>query len=613
MGIVRAVRTMLPLLALVGCGDPAGGSAGATTAATGVTAGATAEASTGASTLTGTTTDPGGGSTGSEPTTGAAAMRTIGGAVSGLQGGGLALVDGGGEPLPIAGDGAFTFPAAVADGAPYDVTVAAQPADPEQSCVVARGAGTVDGADVTDIEVTCVTPIRHVVVVGIDGLGGNYVATLDTPVLDQMMAVGPHTLTMQNGLPTMSAPNWMSMIAGTSTDQHGVDSNDWSPGDSQPPPTIFAVLRAQRPAARIGVFHDWDGFGALVEPGVADRIESPGDEWQTAAAATAWMKQNRPELLFVHLDLVDHAGHFHGWGSPEYIDAVKTADALVGDVLQAIDEAGMTPYTTVLVSADLGGQGLTHGADTSLERPIPFLVRGPQLSAGAIDREVRIFDIAPTIAALLDVEPPASWLGSPVVEALAAPPVVEEPAVTLDLLEVDQYTWVYDDSGSGALIDASIWRPVVPPGYVALGDVAVAGHDAPGFATLVVRDDPKALRPPVGYEQIWNDEGSGGVHDVTIWSPIPPLGYTCLGSVARPDYDGPPANGQIRCVHSRYLVPGDRALVWTDAGSLAFQDAGLWMCVPGNAGGQAARGFITRRHHSDPGMQKCWSLVARGA
>jgi hypothetical protein len=41
--------------------------------------------------------------------------------------------------------------------------------------------------------------------------------------------------------------------------------------------------------------------------------------------------------------------------------------------------------------------------------------------------------------------------------------------------------WVYDDTGSGAFTNGSAWRPVVPPGYVAIGDVAVASHDRPGY------------------------------------------------------------------------------------------------------------------------------------
>jgi hypothetical protein len=81
--------------------------------------------------------------------------------------------------------------------------------------------------------------------------------------------------------------------------------------------------------------------------------------------------------------------------------------------------------------------------------------------------------------------------------------------------------------------------------------------------------------------------------------------------VAVPNYEGPPDVASVRCVHRRYLVRGDRAQTWTDAGSLAFEDAGLWTCIPGPEGGLAARTFITRRDHDDPGLSQCWSVVAR--
>jgi hypothetical protein len=611
-------RTAALLSALLGaCGDAGGGETGvATTAAASTGAATSNETSTGGDIPTGgsseaTTSGMTGDASTADPTTAsttAATTHTIGGSVRGLQGQGLELQHAG-ESLAIAADGEFTFVAPVADGSTYTVTVAAQPGGPDQECGLVNGEGMVAGADVADILVTCVTPIRHVVVIGIDGFGGVHVPMVATPVLDAMMGAGVHSLAMQNTLPTMSAPNWMSMIAGATADQHGVDSNEWEPGDSQPTPTFFAALREQKPAARIGVFHDWDGFAALVEPGVPDVIESPGDEQQTIAAALTWMTDNQPELLFIHLDLVDHAGHFNGWGSDAYDDAAETADALVGEVLAAIDDAGMAPYTAVLVSADHGGEGLFHGADTSLERPIPFIVTAPQIAAGEVTRELRIFDIAATVTALLGVDAPASWLASPVIEALAFVEPATPPTATLELLPVSEYTWVYDDTGTGAFADGSIWRPVVPAGFVAIGDVAVAGHDPPKFATVVIRDEPDALRPPVGYEQIWNDKGTLGEHDVSIWSPIAPLGYTCPGSVATPGYTAP-STALIRCVHQRYLVPGSPTLTWTDAGSLGFQDAGLWTCIDGPDGGLAARSFITRRHHEDPGSNRCWSLVA---
>ena len=79
----------------------------------------------------------------------------VGGVVSGLQGEGLLLRSSGGDDLAVAEDGAFSFPTRLADGASYEVTVAAQPADPAQTCAVDGGSGTIAGADVTSVRVTC--------------------------------------------------------------------------------------------------------------------------------------------------------------------------------------------------------------------------------------------------------------------------------------------------------------------------------------------------------------------------------------------------------------------------------------------------------------------------
>ena len=84
------------------------------------------------------------------------ASFTIGGTVGGLQGSGLVL-DNLGADLDV-GNGPFAFPGAVADGLPYDVTIATQPSDPDQVCTVRNGAGNVAGADVTDIAVECAPP-----------------------------------------------------------------------------------------------------------------------------------------------------------------------------------------------------------------------------------------------------------------------------------------------------------------------------------------------------------------------------------------------------------------------------------------------------------------------
>ena len=79
--------------------------------------------------------------------------HTIGGMVSGLTGTGLVLQNNGGDNLPVTADGAFTFASAIADNAPYSVSVHTQPSG--QICTLQNESGTAL-ADVSNVAVSCV-------------------------------------------------------------------------------------------------------------------------------------------------------------------------------------------------------------------------------------------------------------------------------------------------------------------------------------------------------------------------------------------------------------------------------------------------------------------------
>jgi len=79
---------------------------------------------------------------------------TLGGSVSGLTIA-ITLQNNGGNNLSVSADGSFTFAAGVADGSTYSVTLQAQQAG--QSCTVTNGSGTVAGANITNVTVTCVS------------------------------------------------------------------------------------------------------------------------------------------------------------------------------------------------------------------------------------------------------------------------------------------------------------------------------------------------------------------------------------------------------------------------------------------------------------------------
>ena len=98
----------------------------------------------------------------------------VGGSVSGLAGT-LVLQNNGGDDVTLAADGSFSFSTLIADGAGYAVTVRTQPA--AQTCSVINGSGSVAGAAVSNVQVTCADnpPLTYGVGGALTGLAGSVV------------------------------------------------------------------------------------------------------------------------------------------------------------------------------------------------------------------------------------------------------------------------------------------------------------------------------------------------------------------------------------------------------------------------------------------------------
>jgi len=221
------------------------------------------------------------------------------------------------------------------------------------------------------------------------------------------------------------------MIMGAGPEQHGVTSNDWetnkfeiaptATGSGGIFPTIFGVLREQKPNATIACIHDWDGFGRLLERKALDVLENVKGSPETARRAVEVIRDKKPTFLFVHFDDVDHAGHTYGWKSPEYFAAVEQIDGLVGKLLDALTDAGIRRQTVVIMTADHGGKGKSHGEPTMEELEIPWILNGPGIVSGHEIRSfVNTYDLAPTIAWMFGLRPPECWLGKPVLEAFTS-------------------------------------------------------------------------------------------------------------------------------------------------------------------------------------------------
>ncbi|PJJ07816.1 PA14 domain-containing protein [Flavobacterium sp. 1] len=270
--------------------------------------------------------------------------------------------------------------------------------------------------------------IKHVVIIGFDGLSPNGIENAETPNFDKLIKEGASTMHARSVLPSSSSTNWASMIMGVGPEQHGITSNDWEKNNFILPavvqgedflfPTIFRLIHIQVKNAEIGAIYHWSGFGRLFEKNAVTYDINPETEDETALKASAYIKSKQPIFTFVHFDHVDHAGHEYGHGSPEYYKAVEKADALLGQVMQAITSSAMANETVVIVSADHGGLGKGHGGESLQEVEIPFIVWGKSVKKNyTIDYPVYQYDNAATVAFALGLKMPMACIGRPVKNA----------------------------------------------------------------------------------------------------------------------------------------------------------------------------------------------------
>ena len=82
-----------------------------------------------------------------------------------------------------------------------------------------------------------------------------------------------------------------------------------------------------------------------------------------------------------------------------------------------------------------------------------------------------------------------------------------------------RFNFIWNDKGSGGDMDGSFWSAQFPASCFALGDVAVGSHNSPSeelrkkFACI--RYD-YLFTAEIG-SLIWNDQGSGATLDVSVW------------------------------------------------------------------------------------------------
>ncbi|NUU34715.1 Vps62-related protein [Pseudomonas sp. C2B4] len=92
-----------------------------------------------------------------------------------------------------------------------------------------------------------------------------------------------------------------------------------------------------------------------------------------------------------------------------------------------------------------------------------------------------------------------------------------------------------------------------------------------------------ALSRPDDFERVWTDAGSGAATDSSIWRPLAPAGYVAMGLVCSNSHEKPSINA-IRCVRADLVIASTVGnLIWSDLGSRARQNFSAWEIEPPTA------------------------------
>jgi len=276
---------------------------------------------------------------------------------------------------------------------------------------------------------------KHVIFIGVDGVSTpafkDPALLARMPNVKMMMEQGSYTLGKRSVMPSSSAINWATIFNGLPTEQHGY--GQWN--SSKPeipavldngrgmPPTIYTLLREQRPDAETGCVYNWNGIGPLLDTTVIDyHLYDPGYhepegysmENYTQERAVKYILEKKPTFFTFYIGDVDEVGHRCGWESPEYYDCLEETDRMVGLILQAAKDAGIYDNTIFVFSSDHGGSGKGHGKLEMAHLETPFVLFGKNIRKGYVLEEPMMqYDLPATLAYALGVNIPKEWRGRP--------------------------------------------------------------------------------------------------------------------------------------------------------------------------------------------------------
>ena len=190
---------------------------------------------------------------------------------------------------------------------------------------MSAGFGTADRAIIVGIDGLSVRSLHHAMAIGM------------APTLQRLREHSAFTDDARCVQPSVSLPNWASVLFGTSPSFHGVHLGKRFDDAVRPAtyadgaiwPNLFASARAEHPSLTTAAYYSWPPLSQLLEPPGALNASvlmpcSNCDEClqvepRLASRYIAALQRERFQLSWLYLDLLDECGHTRGDSHPSCV------------------------------------------------------------------------------------------------------------------------------------------------------------------------------------------------------------------------------------------------------------------------------------------------------
>lgn len=195
-----------------------------------------------------------------------------------------------------------------------------------------------------------------------------------------------------------------------------VHLNYWDPHTLYTEPLEYMARMAEYPAP------SWPDAATIAAQQELPGIRTPRTLW-AVNPHEGFGRSRVPTMPDAIVDRSDFEHLING-----YDGAIRYLDERIGEVLELLDRKGVLAETAIIISADHGesfgelGQYMEHGSASPATNRVPLIVRWPGVTDEAAgserDQLLLNIDLAPTLAAALNLTVPGGWRGRSILPLL---------------------------------------------------------------------------------------------------------------------------------------------------------------------------------------------------